>query len=559
MALLTFTLNVPAIPAPPFIGTIVGAPTDITAAGKLKSIKIDLPGGPGSFTGSMTFEVSLDGGTTWVPLAYAYGTEQIIERNFAATHIRIVRTVFSFGPFAAPDPVVTLGCNDDGTVAIAIPVAVNDASTNNFGAAVDISALGSFNSLAVVNNSGRDAHFNFEFSDDGVNWTSSLYGLFQTQPALRSRVFGSRFIRGQVNLGNILSPVLPPPGDFVANLAAINDPSASGSGGGSGGLGLVFQPGGGGAGPVFFDTWADLMTQLGTLRTNAGGNLPIDIFFDDSNAAITIPAGTHEMENVTWRAYRGELDLTSTLIVLAQNTVLPNLLRFQGPMDIRWDAGGSSPVELDAFDVINMEDTEIQANVGGSAAFFDGTGLGAGDNVSLIMVRSQLAPNAADAVLEVANANISVFINMDNQSRISADALTVPAAADVRGRWLGLIADQANVVTFNGPGGGVNNFGHTWLVTLTSSTPLSGDRFNQVVGIDASGGAKVVNLPVISPKNEGQQIVIKETSGAPTGAITVTPNAGAGDTIEGAADFDITIGFESVTIVSDGVGNWMII
>lgn len=67
---------------------------------------------------------------------------------------------------------------------------------------------------------------------------------------------------------------------------------------------LIFKPGSGETGPVIFDTWAGLYTQLTTLRATANGGGCYTIQFDGSAGVdvftLAIPPGAYDMTDVTW-------------------------------------------------------------------------------------------------------------------------------------------------------------------------------------------------------------------------------------------------------------------
>ena len=103
-----------------------------------------------------------------------------------------------------------------------------------------------------------------------------------------------------------------------------------------------------------------------------------------------------------------------------------------------------------------------------------------------------------------------------------------------------------------------------WDVTQVftpGDSPVSA-AINQLVQVDGSGGAVVVNLPEISAANKGMMIAIKEVSGSTDyGPVTVT--AFAGDTLDNAGVAATTLAMtslvKSVVLVSDGTSNWDVI
>lgn len=91
---------------------------------------------------------------------------------------------------------------------------------------------------------------------------------------------------------------------------------------------------------------------------------------------------------------------------------------------------------------------------------------------------------------------------------------------------------------------------------LTAQTTAALDT---TVQCDTSGGAFVLDLPVIDAASEGARITVKKVV-ANIAAVTITPNAGAGNTIEGVATLALAVAaLQCVVIESDGVNNWNLI
>lgn len=99
------------------------------------------------------------------------------------------------------------------------------------------------------------------------------------------------------------------------------------------------------------------------------------------------------------------------------------------------------------------------------------------------------------------------------------------------------------------PPAGSGNYIFTSIKT-TTYTAAVGD----LVRCDPSGGGFIVNLPTaVGNLNTG--LVVKNVTSS-TNTITITPNGG--QTIDGDANFVISIGRQSITLASDG-SNWVII
>lgn len=78
------------------------------------------------------------------------------------------------------------------------------------------------------------------------------------------------------------------------------------------------------------------------------------------------------------------------------------------------------------------------------------------------------------------------------------------------------------------------------------------------IGVDSTLAAKTVNLPAATTVGAGKQYVVKDESGtATTNNISIV--ASGSDLIDGSASQSLTVNYESVTLVCDGVSKWFII
>jgi len=165
MANLFFTLDVPA-------GNGVGAPTDVSASGREKTIQVE-----GSFAGSVSIDVFLHGGTSWTTFK-TFGTPDKQVKSIAAQLFRVRR---SGVPGVSPGaPTVLVSANDDGAQFAIIPAAP---------ASVNTEALGNFRTVTVA---GVNRPVNIEVSDDGIAWNTCMTF---NGPDLQSKIFTSKFMR----------------------------------------------------------------------------------------------------------------------------------------------------------------------------------------------------------------------------------------------------------------------------------------------------------------------------------------------------------------------------
>jgi len=187
-----------------------GPSVAVNTAGKEKTFAVQ-----GPYSGTITLEISNDG-VNFVPLTtFSGGADQKRSVPFAAAEIRAFREgVLAVNPGT---PVIDLGANDNGTQFVGLPTTPG----NGTGPGIDVSALGTFNTVAV--GGSFSGVVNIEISDDGVNWVPALPTFLS--PSIYSRSFIAQFMRA------VRSGVQPAaPGAPFVSVAATNDPA---SGGGS--------------------------------------------------------------------------------------------------------------------------------------------------------------------------------------------------------------------------------------------------------------------------------------------------------------------------------------
>ena len=98
----------------------------------------------------------------------------------------------------------------------------------------------------------------------------------------------------------------------------------------------------------------------------------------------------------------------------------------------------------------------------------------------------------------------------------------------------------------------ISRYGGRYIRSVSAdTTAINGD---EVIAVDASGAARTVTLPHVTPSKHMSIVVIKDDSSVNT--VTIAPVGGT--TINGATDYDLFLQYDSIRIVSTG-GEWLII
>jgi len=187
-------------------GDGVGAGVDVSGMGATRTVSVK-----GTFTGTVTVEISADGGTSYVPLA---SFTEVKQRTFqiAAEYMRVRRSGGSTGT-----PNVDVGGDDIGSLFASLPVPAG----NGVGAGVDVSALGTFNTLVV--SGAFTGSITIQISLDNVDWLP-LFGF--SKDGFKSKRFIAQYIRV------VRSGIGAAAGSPTVSVGASNDPI------GTGGIGL---------------------------------------------------------------------------------------------------------------------------------------------------------------------------------------------------------------------------------------------------------------------------------------------------------------------------------
>lgn len=215
--------------------------------------------------------------------------------------------------------------------------------------------------------------------------------------------------------------------------------------------------------------------------------------------------------------------------------------------------GGGGGVNADVAGEDSLTTTVTALNVTA------GNGSGTGSDVSLL--------GDVKTIVVTGAFTGAVIIEQSLDAGVTWDPVTTFSGP---GQWTSGFSAQLVRVTRNNAGGA------TPVVSIGGANIDAADRqevinppvtiatlarLDTTLQVNSTGGAVIVNLPVLLANMEGARIVIKETAAVPVG-ITVTPNAGAGDTINGAATFAMTGARNAIIIEANGLagpGNWNVI
>lgn len=95
------------------------------------------------------------------------------------------------------------------------------------------------------------------------------------------------------------------------------------------------------------------------------------------------------------------------------------------------------------------------------------------------------------------------------------------------------------------------------LSSVVTVSPFNA-TYNQLVRVDTTGGAIVVNLP-LARRAYGERVVVKDYVGSATLLNNITVAGASGDLIDGAPSVQITAAYGALTFISNGIAGWMVI
>lgn len=502
------------IPVP--AGNGVGAPVDTTGMGNPKTVEI-----AGDFRGSVIIEASLDGGITYSAVWVFTTNPKKKVLNFAADRVRVRRSgVPNIGPGL---PSVSISANNFGALFAALPV----------GIAVNTSALGN-DKTVTVNGLSTHGVINIEVSEDGINWATCL--TFNNDD-IQFRKFTAKFMRAMGTGATV-------------NVGAVNDES----GGVDAGTCLVYQPGGGGTGPVVYEDWNALIGQLNTIRAATPG-CEVPVIIDDSfSSPAVIPSGSYDLVNVVLTAI---VDNPATLEI-SDGVTFNEFRHAKGPLTV--SNMSTSPVDtslVDGEQIVLEGGAIVGSGITTAAPIWSSTGVNAGESFTVVLdfarLSSKLADFVAAPVIDVNVANSEAIFELLEAGIVIDDAI---------------IGDATAEVTFLIKGSSAQTGTHAGIANRTD-TPQTFDRYDiQPIRtspgsvlfaqgwfpFDTTSGDITPRLPDAKPENFGAMIGVENVLG--TNSLNVTPQSG--ETIDDVPGPFTIIPGQSVVFLSNGAGNWKI-
>jgi hypothetical protein len=520
-----------------------GTAVNVSAQGEEKTIVVE-----GDFVGStLAIEAATDAaGTNFAPVALfdANGSKKV---KVAARWLRTNVQGRSAEPFSV---VCDVGANDNATQVLNLPVPAGDGA----GASVDVSALGTFNTF-IAGGAFRDVTLTIQVSNDNSNWVpiatltagSPLVSLPVTANYMRV------FVRGRT--GNTF------PFTVTVDVGASNDPASITAA--SDGLQshFTYKPGGGGVGPVEYDSWAALEAAKEAMRAAGGGEGTFVITIDDSitNPAVIPAGGPYNLKDCILRGQDRvtELDLADGSSATGFRHIGLNLA-IQNRT-----TGSSFDSSLDDLDVIFIEDASVITCKNGSTSIWDASGLTAGQAISIFTSNAAAIGGGGTSRGPIVDGFVSgtiCVLAMGQGGSMQPEVLAGAAGAlllirlNTAHQW----AEQTNWLgtelagTLYTPASFYPNPFRAAIATA-AVTLVFGDWGRY----DVTGGAVPQTLPKISTaassrRGPGAIVVMSEEGGA--AGLTAVPDAG--DTINGGAGAFAIPANGTVIFTSDGTSDW---
>lgn len=221
---------------------------------------------------------------------------------------------------------------------------------------------------------------------------------------------------------------------------------------------------------------------------------------------------------------------------------------YASQLDLKTNALINATINADSNTITNIEDADIKASAGiltsklaDSANFI----LKTLDNAfgahyqDITKMTAPASPGANDIRLYVDTADTKLKIKNNAGTVVDLHDKT-PSAHAVSHKL-----DGSDALVLKGLRTG-------YLLVNTTPVTLSATT-DQLVKVDATGGARTVNLPTAASIDGQFYTIIKSDSGANT----VTIDAASSETINGSLTYVLTAQYQTVTLRSDGT-NWLV-
>lgn len=342
-----------------------------------------------------------------------------------------------------------------------------------------------------------------------------------------------------------------------------------GAGGGAGGSSncLIYRPGSGASGPVVFDTWADLMTQLGTLRAAANSDGCYTIAFDDSlTSPAPIPAGAYDMTGVTWTGrVPGQSVIGTPVVEPAEGATCTNLRRIEGNLWVDF-AGVTAPVsDLGSDDTFTIRDNVLIICTG--QAFFDCSNVAVNESCTFIIDEIVALGDGQVPVifgaLALPNENdATIRLSLGSEVEIRAEALETGQSFvfDVFFRNGSARVLPQTAASFDTVQTTTQERWETDDVNGNTIVNTTNEDFGKLYRCDPTAGPITINLPPSEIWNKGRPFTVKRLDTGSPNNVSIAPN-GTDQIDSGGAGvaFVNSTPLSSNTFISDGNGGWDVI
>lgn len=327
---------------------------------------------------------------------------------------------------------------------------------------------------------------------------------------------------------------------------------------------FVYQPGGTATGPLVFASFPTLYAAMVAARVAGGGNIPIILGYDTSLGAVTVPAGTYDLTNVT---EVGVGNGAPVAVAYADGTVFTGQRRWRNL--IVTNLNTTTPPNTDAADgaMFFLDRTVLSTTTGINIPLIRfgvaGTFTAWLENGSAFGGGTSLGGTQTGRVVGITGVAAKHFqIVLDASSQLVESTLVGGAAAD-------LVIEAPSAAQIPVVAG--------WTSAATNPVVLAPASYQPVpyLGVPSAGAVTLTHgayarvdgtggvtqpLPAIGAATAGHTgagvaTFIANTS--TTGSITVTPNGA--DTIQDSLGTYRIPPQVTMVFISDGVGNWRVL
>lgn len=259
------------------------------------------------------------------------------------------------------------------------------------------------------------------------------------------------------------------------------------------------------------------------------------------------------MADTEWLALNGG---TPVAIAVSAGASFTRLRRFRGNMIVTNSAVG--PIsDFVADDQVFMSEGARIAASGAAVPMFSGAAAPAASTVTFFLddVATIGSSGFGDTVIDWTVVGTTLSLSLGTGATVTNNSLAVAVGVILtpiyRSTNATIAATQVGVLGTVTP----SNFTRPRWITRAASGAIIA-AIGEIVRCDPSGAGFTVTLPLINIFNENQMVVIKNTTSS---ANVITINGNGAQTVDGAANTTIAVGFGSVTLMSDGVSNWNIV